>query len=232
MGIHIGIIPDGNRRYCKKNNLTLLQLVEDSFEKHIVSIFDHLYNLFFEKNDPDLQDINEISFYMLSADNIKKRLSSEVECVYLFFNKAYDYFINCLTLLDKDEKLERHARVLRLVNIYFVGDTELLPEEMVIKINNLHNQLNSIEKKYRITIAIAYDPIKDLQQICTNNNRYQTPIDLVIRTSGEKRLSGFFPYHSMYSELIFFDKLWPEFNLLDLKKALKIFNNRERRFGK
>jgi undecaprenyl diphosphate synthase len=57
------------------------------------------------------------------------------------------------------------------------------------------------------------------------------PIDLVIRTSGEERLSGFFPYHSAQAELIFIDTLWPDFRLGHLAAAVLAFSQRKRRFG-
>jgi undecaprenyl diphosphate synthase len=57
-------------------------------------------------------------------------------------------------------------------------------------------------------------------------------IDLIIRTSGEERLSGFMPWQTSYSELYFSDKLWPEFTKKDLHSALKEYNKRQRRFGK
>ena len=56
--------------------------------------------------------------------------------------------------------------------------------------------------------------------------------DLVVRTSGEKRLSGFLPYQSAYSELYFCDHYWPEFTEQDLANAVQDFEARKRNFGK
>ena len=56
--------------------------------------------------------------------------------------------------------------------------------------------------------------------------------ELIIRTSGEKRLSNFLTWQSTYSEWIFLDKTWPEFSEQDLKDCIKEFYNRQRRFGK
>lgn len=56
-------------------------------------------------------------------------------------------------------------------------------------------------------------------------------IDLVIRTSGEERLSGLMPWQAVYSELHFSKKLWPEFTKRDLEGALEDYSNRQRRFG-
>ena len=57
-------------------------------------------------------------------------------------------------------------------------------------------------------------------------------IDLIIRTSGEQRLSGFMPWQTTYSELYFSKKLWPDFTKKDLHVALLEYNRRQRRFGK
>ena len=56
--------------------------------------------------------------------------------------------------------------------------------------------------------------------------------DLVIRTGGEKRLSNFLTFQSTYSELVFLDKLWPDFEKKDFSEAVKEFSERQRRFGK
>src|SRR5690606_18031751 len=55
--------------------------------------------------------------------------------------------------------------------------------------------------------------------------------DLIIRTSGEWRMSNFLPWQSVYSELFFVDTLWPDFSIKDLEKALQSFSSRERRYG-
>ena len=87
-----------------------------------------------------------------------------------------------------------------------------------------------------INLAIAYDYIKDLLNFGLKNNcnynREQTQIDCIFRSGNEYRTSGFFPCHSLYSEIIVFDKLWPEINIEDFKNVIYIYNNRHRRFGK
>ena len=55
--------------------------------------------------------------------------------------------------------------------------------------------------------------------------------DLLIRTSGELRLSGFLPWQSVYSEFLFLDKLWPDFSIQDLDYAIEVYNKRNRKFG-
>ena len=65
-----------------------------------------------------------------------------------------------------------------------------------------------------------------------NYNRIQSDIDIIFRSGGEKRISGFFPTKILYSELFFVKPLWPSISLLDLNKIVKKFFHRNRRFGK
>ena len=88
----------------------------------------------------------------------------------------------------------------------------------------------------RATRAIVQSDIKpeEIDESVFEKYLYTTDIpdpDMVIRTSGELRLSNFLIWQSAYSELIFFKKMWPDFSGKDLIKAINIFNNRNRRFG-
>ena len=96
---------------------------------------------------------------------------------------------------------------------------------------------NRETKKYNLFLGIAYDFKKDLINygINTNNNynRNQSEIDIVIRTGGELRLSGFFPSHVNYAEFFYYKKFWPEIKIKDIDSVVSDFKNkRKRRFGK
>ena len=60
---------------------------------------------------------------------------------------------------------------------------------------------------------------------------YLPPIDLLIRTSGEKRISNYLLWQLAYTEFLFIDKYWPDFSEKDLDEAIQIFENRNRKFG-
>ena len=120
------------------------------------------------------------------------------------------------------------------ININFIGDINLLPKDLQKLIKESKSKLKGIHLK--INLAIAYDYMKDIQNfrfiMSSNYKRKQSNIDLVFRSGGEKRLSGFFPTKTIYSELFFSDKLWPEINLNDIELVLEKFNKRNRRFGR
>ena len=91
-------------------------------------------------------------------------------------------------------------------------------------------------QKYILNLAIAYDYNKDFinygHDIFKNYIRKQSNIDFVLRTGGESRISGFFPTKTLYSELFFSKKMWPDITIVDINNYIRKFKNRDRRFGK
>ena len=141
--------------------------------------------------------------------------------------------------------------------ITFIGSTDLLPQKLQVTIERLKEVRGGGQKI--LTIALGYggrqeilDAIKSLIDENRNNeNDFDTllenvtddqlrqhlyspespDIDLIIRTSGESRLSGFLLWQSAYSEVIFQDVYWPEFRKIDFLRCLREYSQRERRFG-
>ena len=209
--IHLGIIPDGNRRYIKKNP-----------EKNIINIWDEFFNKILNDYSKyeNIKTINEISIYVCSIENIKREDNTKeniIDILNLVLNILNDnkYFIN-------------------LININFIGDINLLPKDLQKLIEKTKNRFKG--DKLKLNLAIVYDYNKDLENFNTNlnknYNRKQSNIDLVLRSGQEKRLSGFFPTKTLYSELFFIDKLFPEVTLDDLDLIIQEFNKRNRRSGK
>lgn len=213
--IHLGIIPDGNRRFLKKiSNKNLITIWEDNFKR--------LINEFIKEKDnkyENLKKINEISIYVCSIDNLKRDDNTR-ENVFTVLKSILILIKNELFIKD-------------LVNINFIGDIHLLPKDLQKLMKESKQKLKG--DRLKINLAIAYDYNKDIQNfkiINSNYRRNQSNIDLVFRSGGEKRLSGFFPTKTIYSELFFNDKLWPEITLKDLDLVLEEFSKRNRRFGK
>lgn len=226
--MHIGLIPDGNRRWAKKHSLSTEQLMEhwfkNMFEKTLLKFTStNIGQLLTEYSE--LKDVTELSLYVLSVDNLNRKDKS-YETVYNFLNKLTN-------AIQTNQSTLTLAHTLKL-NV--IGQLHLLPKYIQTKITHLTTKVFT-GNHFTINLALAYDPIKDMQ-LLTNpiirnpNPRNQSPIDLVIRTSGEQRSSGFFPYHTLYSEWYYSQKLFPDFTLDDLAKAVKDFNKRNRRFGK
>jgi len=213
---------DGNRRFARKLNLKPWKGHEYGAEK-VKELFKWCKDL----------NINELTLYTLSTENLKRT------------KKELNYLMNLFKKQAKEIKNNEDVHKNK-IKIKFVGEKKLLDK----KIQKLMKEIEDSTKNYsnyKINFAIPYGGrkeiiqavkklIKNNQKITEENiqkNLWVTSCpDLIIRTGGEKRTSNFLPWQSIYSEWIFLDKLWPEFTESDLKKSIKEFYNRQRRFGK
>ena len=225
---HVAIILDGNGRWAKKRNMprnyghvqgskTVEQIIEDG------------YNM----------GIEYITVYAFSTENWK-RSKDEVDALMKLLAK---YLIDCI---ERSTKNNMKVRV--------IGDKSGLDKKLVDRINELENATKDATG-LKFTIAINYggrDEIrravkKIAQEVSdgilspdditedTISERLDTAglpdPDLLIRTSGEERLSNFLPWQLAYTEFYFTDVLWPDFKKEDLLTAIRYYNGRERRFG-
>ncbi|MEM2856839.1 MAG: polyprenyl diphosphate synthase [Candidatus Nitrosocaldaceae archaeon] len=229
---HIAVILDGNRRWAKKN--TYMQKIgHERGADRVEELIDWCREL----------GIKIITIYGLSTENLEKR---HEEIDYLF-----ELMENRLNKLLNEEKLHKYR-----MRVTGIGKLELLPQSL----QNVIQKLEEVSKNYDniyFNIAIAYggqdelvEAIKkitrlvkdgklDIEKIDKNLiNSYlytsylpQPEPDLILRTSGEQRLSGFLLWQSAYSELVFMDVYWPEFRKIDLMRAIRIYQHRQRRYG-
>ncbi len=234
--VHIGIIPDGNRRWCKNNNYELKDLTKKWIE-FIIKILYQWTNL---NNLKEINEINEISIYISSIDNINRNDNTKniiektlKELINIINNEEVKYENKYYNDIRKFMK-----KILENYEINVIGDIDILSENIkkeLMKYKNNKNNKNN-KKKYVLNIAYAYDYYKDIlnekNKDNENYNRKQSNIDLIIRSGGEKRLSGFFPTKTIYSELFFIDKLWLDINIYDIIDILIDYKKRNRRFGK
>ncbi len=189
-------------------------------------------------------DIKIITLYVLSEENLDR---NDMELDYL-----YGLIKNRLEKLYNDPRIHRNK-----MRVKAIGKIDLLPEP----IKDVLSRLDDATKNYKnhfLNIAIAYsgqnelvDAVKkiggkikngsldvdDIDKDVIESNLYtshlpQSSPDMILRTSGEKRLSGFLMWQSAYSELIFMDIFWPEFRKIDLMRAIRTFQKRKRRIGK
>ena len=231
--VHIGIIPDGNRRWCKNNNYELKDLTQKWIE-FIIKILYQLTNLNNLKEINEIDEINEISIYILSIDNINRNDNTKN-----IIEKTLNELINIIN--NEEGKYETKyyndirqfmKKILENSEINVIGNIDILSEDIKKELMKYKNN----EKKYVLNIAYAYDYYKDIlnekNKDNENYNRKQSNIDLIIRSGGEKRLSGFFPTKTIYSELFFIDKLWLDIDMYDIRNILLDYKKRNRRFGK
>ncbi len=239
--VHLGIIPDGNRRWCKKNEYDLNTLTKHWTDLILAHINKFIYDT---KQLKYLKQVDEISLYVCSIDNVNRQDNTP----FLIFNlirKIYDMIKNPENYLQPEPLNIINKHKVKYINninlkVNFIGDIERLPQDIRNMIAELYEELkiyqNPNANKFTINVAIAYDYNKDLLNFGSNNlanyNREQSNIDVVFRSGGEKRISGFFPTKILYSELFFAKALWPDITLFDLNKIIKKFFHRNRRFGK
>lgn len=135
------------------------------------------------------------------------------------------------------------------IQIKFIGDLSLLPEDLMNECIKLEKE-TSLNKKFVVNFAVAYggrqELIEAVKKIINNkvsadeisdktieDNLYlKSEPSMIIRTGGEKRTSNFLLWQSSYSEWFFLDKMWPEFSKEDLIKCIEEFKNRKRNYGR
>ncbi len=225
--MHVAIIPDGNRRWARKNNLSL----EDGYEKGILKFAE------FIKWSIEL-GVNEVTAWGMSYDNYKNRSIEVWNSIKRILLKYYEKY--------KDEDVFQKYPEIKDINLKLYGFFDDLNEEDREKIELINSKLNG--NKYKINILILYNGRIEMLYVINkliksnmtevtleqlyNNLLVNSFPDIVIRTGGHIRTSGFMPIQTEYSEWFFLDKLWPEFTKEDYEGILEQFKRRERNFGK
>ena len=228
---HVAIIMDGNRRYTKvQGNMEVTrghELGVDTLEK----VLDWSIDL----------GIEIVTAYAFSTENFN-RSEKEVKGLMDLFVKNFKRIVN-------HEKIHRNK-----VRVKVVGRLELLPDDVREAIQEAEDATKDYHDRL-FNLAIGYDgrleivdavkkiyqkieagelSIDDVDEKLINDNLYTEGLadpNLIIRTSGEERLSGFLLWQSSYSELYFCDSLWPELRKIDYLRAIRDYQARDRRFG-
>jgi undecaprenyl diphosphate synthase len=214
----IGIIPDGNRRYAKKNNIPLVK----AYWRGVKKAEEALEFLKRETN------VKFAYFYTLSLENLRKRTKTELNTLFKILKKEIDRW------LKTDPGVE----------VRFGGELEFLPKRIREGAEKLEEKTRGNEPK--VGLMIGYSGIEEVlraARLAKNPKSYEElrryfylpdfpDADLILRTSGEMRLSGFLPLQSAYAEFIFYPKLWPEMERTDFIAVLEEYAGRDRRFGR
>lgn len=220
---HVAIIPDGNRRWAKQRGLIASMGHRKAVEEGKLKRF---YTAAKERG------VKCISLWGFSTENWKR---SELEKKNLF-----EIFEGVIDSLSKDLMQDK-------IKFIHVGRKDRLPAFLLEKIAKLQKETETFDQ-FTLCLALDYggrDEILRATKKLQNSGLEATEenfskcldtsdlpvLDLVIRTGGDQRLSGFMPYQCVYSELLFLDKFFPDFSVEDLVEAIDNFGNRGRRFG-
>ncbi len=219
---HLGIIPDGNRRWAREKKLPDFFGHKEGYKK--------IQELIQEAKDIGVQ---YVSVWAFSTENWKRKEDEKEE--------LFSLIAKGLQALH-ETVLEKKSRFVHL------GRKDRLGKELLELITALEEETKEYTS-FTLCVAIDYggedeilragelykasnDPTKTLVDFLDTSRHTIPSPDLIIRTSGEKRTSGFMPLQSVYSEWYFSEKLFPDFGVQELHEALKDYESRERRNGK
>ena len=217
---HIAFIMDGNGRWADKHGKTR-QSGHEQGSSNVYDIFLSCIEL----------DINTATFFAMSSENMK-RPKEETEFISFLLDKSIKKYLP--DLLDNQIKFT------------VIGDISHLPENIKNTIDYAET-VTSKFTKYKLNIAYNYggqwDVVNSINTLlskklvisCENLSKYLSTgsdfPDLIVRTGGYKRLSNFMLWQAAYSELIFLDRLWPEFSSKDVSNILENYKSIKRKFG-
>lgn len=231
---HIGIIPDGNRRLARR-------LLEKPWKGHEWGLGKIKDIMRWSKEI----GIRDITVYVLSLENLRKRPKKELDYLFALAKEEMKDIIG-----NKKNSIHKNK-----VKVRFFGRLEKLPSEIRVLIKGVEKS-TSRYRKHRLNLAMAYGGRQEIESAMKRmsidakkgiinpdkingslirsylqTNGAKDP-EIILRTGGEKRLSNFLTYQSVYSELIFLERMWPELSRKDFLGAIREFESRKRRFGK
>ncbi|MFY0535194.1 polyprenyl diphosphate synthase [Nannocystis pusilla] len=222
---HLGIVLDGNRRWARARRYL------DVSEGHRIG-FEKIPEVLAWCDD---RGIRTVTLWMLSSDNIRNRSQTELEALY-----------------EIDEDVVRKLVATRRFRVRLIGCSEMLPDRLSALLREAEQETAQLDA-IQVNLAIGYGGREDLldaisslitESLATGDTDItaerlaahlstagQPDPDLIIRTSGEKRTSGFLLWQAALAEYYFCDCHWPDFSESDLDEALRTYGARQRRFG-
>lgn len=223
---HVGLILDGNRRWAKAHGLSLLK-GHDKGYKNLRDVCQHFFRKY---------GIKYASAYIFSTENWN-RTAEEVSYLMRLVHKALKEYIEefhrdniRLVVLGRRDKLKPAI-------IKAIEEAEAKTKNNTAGTLALCFNYGGLPEIVDAAKSLIKDGVKaeDVNEETFSQHIYHPevpPVDLIIRTSGEQRLSGFMWWRAAYAELLFVDKHWPDFSPADADAALAEYAQRQRRFGK
>jgi undecaprenyl diphosphate synthase len=223
---HIAFIVDGNRRWARKKGLSLTAGHKLAANKRLEEIVDCCLK----------SGISYATFWVFSTENWKR-------------GKKFALMLFKILRAGLKRNIEKFIK--NGVKLNTIGDLTRLPKGLVKDIEAVKKQ-SKHNKKLVVTIAINYggrdEILRAVKRVCKEKKNIDKLTesefanfldtadlpdpDLIVRTGGDKRLSGFMVWQAQYSELYFTKTLFPDFGKKEFNRALKEFNLRQRRFGR
>jgi len=226
---HVAIVMDGNGRWAKKRGLArtagheageaaLLDVVKGAIQIGVKEISAYAFSTENWRRSPD-----EVKFLMgFNRDVLRRRRDEmhELGVRVRWVGKPGRLWESVIAELEEAEALTARNKVLTLnMCVNYGGRTEIVDAIKEIAADAKLNKIDPAKISCRTLEKYLYNP-------------QMSDVDLFLRTSGEERTSNFLPWQSVYAEMVFMDVLWPDVDRTTLWKAIEIYNQRERRFGK
>jgi tritrans,polycis-undecaprenyl-diphosphate synthase [geranylgeranyl-diphosphate specific] len=233
---HIAIILDGNRRWANQQETHPFLMGDKWGHSDGADTVEQLLDWC------HLLDVKYVTLYTFSTENFSRH-SDEVTKIMQIAEERFHKLL-------KDERIHRDK-----IHVKVIGRVNLLPQSLQDVIAELE-AATATYNCYFWNFAFAYGgraeivdaaktiakkvqnkeiEIDDITESTFEKYLYTSHMnkdpDMIIRTSGEERLSGFLIWQAAYSELLFLDVYWPDFRLIDLLRAIRVFQHRKRRFG-
>lgn len=221
---HIGLILDGNRRWARKQGLPTLEGHKKGYE-NLKTIAEAAHK----------RGVKYISAFVFSTENWNRE------------KQEVDYLMDLLKWVVKNEVKEMHKKGMRVL---WLGSRQQMDARLIKDIEAAET-LTKNNTEGTLALCLNHGGHREIaeaaQRLVAAGQTAETineatiasyidqpdlpPIDLIIRTSGEQRLSNFMLWRAAYSELIFRDEPWPDFTVESLDQCLLEYSQRQRRFG-
>ncbi|MBI4163105.1 MAG: di-trans,poly-cis-decaprenylcistransferase [Candidatus Aenigmarchaeota archaeon] len=222
---HIAIIPDGNRRFAKKMNIPITKSYAMGVDK-IIEVMEWSKDL----------GVKMMTSWGFSTENFKRSALERRLLFRLFEGKIKEFLENGRF---KKEQLK----------VKIIGDINKFPKSLINAIHNLESETEKYNE-FQLNLALNYGGRQEIIEACNRilasgikniktedfskflfTKNLPDP-DIILRTSGEQRMSGFLPWQSAYSEFVFLKPLWPELQKEEFVTAINEYDSRQRRFGR
>jgi undecaprenyl diphosphate synthase len=226
---HVAIVMDGNGRWAKQRGLprtagheageaSLLDVVHGAIEIGVKEISAYAFSTENWRRSPE-----EVKFLMgFNRDVIRRRRDemNDLGVRIRWVGKEQKLWKSVINELQEAEALTQTNRVLTLnMCVNYGGRAELVDATIAIAREVAKRKLKPEQITEKLLTKHLYNP-------------QMRDVDLFLRSSGEQRTSNFLPWQSAYAEMVFLDVLWPDVDRRTLWKAIEIYAERERRFGK